>query len=97
MQALTQGIGELLGLQAPWEVLEVTLNHGSEECQIRLIYRPADGLACPECGLKCSGYDHRRRQWRHLDMCGYCTIVVADVPRMRCLKHGVQTLPVPWA
>ena len=97
MQALTKDMGALLGLQSPWEVLQVTLDHASMECRIEVVCRTAAGLACPKCGAKCSGYDHRRRQWRHLDMCEYRTIVVAEVPRMRCERHGVQTLPVPWA
>ncbi len=25
------------------------------------------------------------------------TLVEADVPRVMCLEHGCQTLPVPWA
>ena len=37
-------------------------------------------LPCPECGLACPGYDHRSRQWRHLDLCEYRTMVVAGFP-----------------
>ena len=97
MQALTKDIGALLGLQSPWEVMQVTLDLESMECRIEVVCRTVDGLACPKCGAKCSGYDHSRRQLRHLDMCEYRKIVVAEVPRMRCEKHGVQTLQVPWA
>nr|WP_330178570.1 transposase family protein [Candidatus Vondammii sp. HM_W22] len=50
-----------------------------------------------------SGYDSRKRRWRHLDTCQYKTILVADVPRVqvqcymwavtakrRCSKHGTK-------
>lgn len=97
MLGLTKDFGELLGLGPPWEISEVTLDHEAQEVRIRVVCRTADGMTCPKCGATCTGYDHRRRQWRHLDMCRYRTLVVADVPRMQCPKHGVRTMPVPWA
>lgn len=38
-----------------------------------------------------------RRQWRHLDSCQYKTILLADVPRVKCDEHGTQMVRVPWA
>lgn len=52
---------------------------------------------CPTCGEVSPGYDSRRRCWRHLDTCQYKTILVADVPRVKCKEHGVVTVLVPWA
>jgi len=43
------------------------------------------------------GYDSRIRCWRHLDACQYKTILVANVPRVKCQEHGVVTVSVPWA
>lgn len=97
MLTLTEDIWELLGLQPLRSVLKVTLDHEAQEIRIQVICRTADGMACPKCGTACSGYDHRSRQWRLLYMCRFRTIVLADVPRMRCPKHGVQTLQVPWS
>jgi len=34
---------------------------------------------------------------RHLDSCQYKTILVADVPRVKCDQHGTQTVKLPWA
>lgn len=31
------------------------------------------GLACPQCGEACPGYDTRERKWQHLDTCQYQT------------------------
>ena len=53
-------------------------------------------LECPECGEACSGYDSLPRRWRHLDTCQYHTILVAEVPRCDCPKHGVKQIKVPW-
>ncbi len=52
---------------------------------------------CPTCGEVSPGYDTRTRKWRHLDTCQYKTILVVDVPRVRCKEHGVVTMLVPWA
>ncbi|WP_241086770.1 helix-turn-helix domain-containing protein [Candidatus Vondammii sp. HM_W22] len=52
---------------------------------------------CSTCGQISLGYDSRKRRWRHLDTCQYKTILVTDVPRMKCEEHGVVTVSVPWA
>jgi transposase len=75
-----------VGLQLEGGDVEVFVEHARR-----------DALACPECGQPASGYDTRQRRWRHLDTCQYRTILVADVPRVRCSEHGVKTIPVPWS
>jgi len=42
-------------------------------------------------------YDHREREWRHLDTCQLQTRLHARVPRVDCPTHGVLQSPVPWA
>jgi len=43
-------------------------------------------------------YDHREeRSWRHLDTMQFETLLIAEVPRVDCEKHGVKSLRVPWA
>ena len=54
-------------------------------------------LACPECGARSPRYDSRERRWRHLDTMQYMTVLIAEVPRVRCKEHGVHQIPVPWA
>lgn len=97
MTRLKKNIGRLLGIRAPWEVSEVTFVHEAQQVQIHVTCKDGHALTCPACGLVCPGYDHRRRQWRHLDMCEYRTMVVADLPRVECPEHGVCTVSVPWA
>ena len=83
-QLKTDDIGCLLGIQAPWKVSEVTFAHEAQEVQVHVSYEDGHQLPCPECGSASPGYDHRRRQWRHLDLCAYRTIVVAQLPRVEC-------------
>ena len=75
----------------------MTIGHKAREVQVRVIRKAGHPLRCPECDAICPGYDQRRRQWRHLDMCAYRTMVVADFPRVACPEHGVRTVSVPWA
>jgi len=37
------------------------------------------------------------RSWRHLDACGYTTLLSARLPRCECQKHGVLAQRPPWA
>ncbi len=88
---------QILGIQSPWVVREVDLNLQGGEIHIHVNYDPQGSLTCPECGSEVPGYDIRERRWRHLDTCQYKTIVVAEIPRCQCPKHGVHQVSVPWA
>jgi transposase len=86
----------ILGLEAPWRVVEVELDVQGNRVRVRVA---DDGSArrCPECGKSCPGYDHTERSWRHLDTCQMETVLTASVPRVECPQHGVRTVAVPWA
>jgi transposase len=87
---------EVLGLETPWEVVEVRLKPAEEivEVQIRSAERR---LPCPDCGALSPQYDTLSRRWRHLDTCQFQTVLCAEVPRVKCAKHGVKQVLVPWA
>jgi transposase len=61
--------------------------------------RREEGAAveCPQCGGPRPIYDHREREWRHLDTCQLQTRLHARVPRIECPTHGVVQAGVPWA
>jgi len=88
---------KLLGLNAPWSVSDVDLKIEDSKVTVRLSHEPLWRFPCPECGLECPTHDHRPRQWRHLDTCGFITMIEADVPRIDCPDHGVRQAKVPWA
>jgi hypothetical protein len=52
---------------------------------------------CPNCNKRMHAHGTERRRWRHLDSCQYKTILIADVPRVKCEEHGTQMVRVPWA
>jgi len=87
---------QILGIEAPWTVSEVEVDLQGAGVTVHIEHTGA-GLACPECGAACSGYDTRERRWRHLDTCQYQTWLVAKVPRVQCPEHGVHQIGVPCA
>lgn len=87
----------ILKVRRPWQVMDVALHAGQGEIVIKIGLDPSAAKKCPRCGVACSGYDARKRVWRHLDTCEYRTMIHADVPRVECEEHGVVQIPVPWA
>lgn len=92
----TQLYQQILGLIEPWQVRRVTLKplDGRIEVEVECTETV---WACPTCGQRMHGHGHETRRWRHLDSCQFQTILVAEVPRLRCREHGTQQVPVPWA
>ncbi len=88
---------QILGIKSPWQVSEVDLNVAKGEVMVRVEREEGMNSCCPRCKKESPGYDSRTRRWRHLDTCQYKTILVADVPRVKCKDHGVVTVSVPWA
>jgi transposase len=89
---------QILGLAAPWRVVQVELNLAEGEVHVHLDHDPAAMWQCPECGRDCPLHDHAaERVWRHLDTCQYQTLLHAAVPRTRCPEHGVRIVHITWA
>ncbi len=88
---------QILGIKSPWHVSGVDLNVPEGEVSVQVEQKKGVMSCCPNCGKESPGYDSRTRRWRHLDTCQYKTILVADVPRVKCEEHGVVTVSVPWA
>jgi transposase len=88
----------ILGLKAPWFVARVEVKAKQEEVWVWVEPSQEAELTCPECGVASPGYDRAdERRWRHLDTCQFRTILVSNVPRVRCATHGVRQVKVPWA
>lgn len=88
---------QVLGLKEPWEVQEVELSVESKKVTVSVGYREGTLWACPESQERLPCHDHVERRWRHLDTCGFETILRARVPRVRGSDGKVWTVPVPWA
>ena len=87
----------ILGLAAPWTVARVEVDLEGDAVHVWLEREAGAAVACPECGTAQTIYDHREREWRHLDTCQLATRLHARVPRVDCPTHGVRQIAVPWA
>ena len=93
----TQLYQQILSDTTPWHVAEVRLDAGAQRIEVVMALKEDELWGCPECGARMHLHDSEVRRWRHLDTCQFATIVVADVPRVKCPQHGSQTVQVPWA
>lgn len=87
-----------LGLDMPWEVVEVSFDAEQRRLDLRIDFPKGSVFCCPECGR--SGLkvrDTEQKTWRHLDFFQHQAYLTARVPRVDCPEHGVHQVKVPWA
>jgi transposase len=96
--AVAAHYGLLLGIKSPWQVKRVDLKLEQQRVDVDVAHDPSAPVSCPECGRTCPRHDHApERQWRHLDVMQFMTVIHARIPRCHCPEHGVTTVEVPWA
>lgn len=93
----TEFYAQILGLRTPWQVQSVELDLSGHKVEVRLGYPEGTLWACPDTEQRLPCHDHVERKWRHLDTCGFETILSCRVPRVRRPDGKVVTIPVPWA
>jgi transposase len=93
----TDFYAQILGLRTPWQVQSVELDLPGHKVEVRLGYPEGTLWACPDSEQRLPCHDHVERKWRHLDTCGFETILSCRVPRVRLSDGKVVTIPVPWA
>ena len=89
-----------MNLGPEWTVTSAEFREGlpgGDELHIYISRTSGRAVECPSCGCRRGVYDTRPREWRHLDVWQYKTIVHCDVPRVDCPECGVLTARVPWA
>lgn len=89
---------QALGLEEPWEVVEVKFDVERRRLDLRVDFRKGSRFACPECGAAgCKVHDTELHTWRHLNFFQHEAYLTARVPRAICSEHGTRQVPVPWA
>jgi transposase len=96
--AVAEHYALLLGIKSPWQVRRVELKLAANRVEVDVAHDAEAAVACPHCARACPRYDRApQRQWRHLDVMQFTTIIRAQAPRCQCPEHGVVTAQVPWA
>jgi transposase len=89
---------QALGLEEPWEVVEVKFDAARRRLDLRIDFRKGARFACPECGAAgCKVHDTETHTWRHLNFFQHEAYLTARVPRVICAEHGTLQVKVPWA
>lgn len=90
-----------LGLTNQWYVTSVNFEdvNGTKELHIQIDFHKGAKFECPceECTETTGAYDTENKTWRHLNFFQYKTYITARVPRIKCSKHNVKSVIVPWA
>lgn len=92
-----------LMLQEPWKVIRVELKeiNGTKEMELHIYlgFERGSTFPCPVdgCGEQCKAYDTKEYQWRHLNFFQHKAIIHAPLPRVKCGRHGIHRVHVPWA
>ncbi len=87
-----------LGLEDPWEVVDVSFDVGERRLDLRIDFPRGAVFCCPECGVEgLKARDTEQKTWRHLDFFQHQAYLTARVPRVDCPEHGVRQVMVPWA
>lgn len=87
----------ILGITSPWKVEQVQLDIGDKLVEVRVGYKTGTRWKSGE-GERLAVYDHVERRWRHLDTCGFETVIVCRVPRVQttCGQSGDGAGAMGW-
>lgn len=78
-----------------WEIENVTCDDVAEEIHVALRYRYPDVKVSEKFYPV---HDYRpERNWRHLDLWQYKTILSARIPRYKGTNGKIVSVEVPWA
>lgn len=90
---------KVIGIQAPWRLLSWHLDDSGQPPELHLVIEGDEKAIykCPICNEPGSALVPNERRWRHLNFFQYHAYITANVPRIRCLSHGIQSAKVPWA
>ena len=88
---------QILGVVAPWKVVEVRLEMDAKRVTVRVEPEAKTKWGDPETGKAAHLHKWTERKWRHLDTCQFETIIEARVPSVRHEDGKVEEVTVPWA
>ena len=86
---------QILGISAPWKIVNVELNMEAKRVVITAEVNRAIKWAHPETKQAASLHKWTERTWRHLDTCQFKAVIHANAP---CVKHrdgSIEEVVVP--
>lgn len=93
----TEFYQQILGLVAPWKVVEVNIEMEERQVHVRVAVDSKTKWADPRSKQAAHIHKWSERKWRHLDTCQFETFIVARVPSVKNPDGSVEEVAVPWA
>lgn len=91
---ITTVFNKLLSLQGAWVR---GVRFGAEGIEVKVARRGRQHR-CPHCRFSTgASYDGHEGRWRHVALGKWRVVIVAEVRRLECPRHGVVSEAVPWA
>jgi len=88
-------IETILGFSEPWYIVE--MEQSSDTVKIKLDYPPGTKFQCTKCGKYCTTFDSKWKEYRHMDLWQYQTILKVRIPRIKCDCDGKKvTVSTSW-
>jgi transposase len=89
---------QLLGLKAPWSVRSVELSMKDKRVVVEVVVKRGQVWAdLADASKRAHIHDWREREWRHLDTCGFETVIRSRIPQLKHSDGSVLEVAVPWA
>jgi transposase len=73
----------LMGLKEPWRVKAVKMDVEGRRVEVEVECAERTIWASPQSAKRLHIHGWERRSWRHLDTCGFATVITAEVPRVK--------------
>ncbi len=86
----------MAGIEAPWLLEKVEVDE-NKDLHMYVKYKRGERFKCNQCQELCPVHDTIDKTWRHLNCFEHKTYIHCKVPRVKCDKHGVHLVEVPWA
>lgn len=86
----------MAGIEKPW-ILEKAEIDENKDLHMYVKHIRGEKFSCNQCEELSPVYDTIDKTWRHLNCFEHKTYIHCKVPRIKCGKHGVHLVDVPWA
>ena len=85
----------ILGFSKPWYITE--MEQTEKTVEIKLDYPKGTRFQCTACGTFCATFDSKWKEYRHLDLWQYQTLLKVRIPRIKCDCNGKKTtVEIVW-
>jgi transposase len=92
IQNFNEAISSILEVDIPWVLTKIDIQPKNKVIDVFIDYLKGSRFGCVQCEELCSVHDSDFRRIRHLDLFEFQCYLNIRMPRIKCKKHGVNTI-----